>query len=119
MRRDRIFAMAPVGLHLVDEHVAMVGEKLATLLQRQTRREEQRWVPTLLLPLAQASADVLAAAECLAIGFDPSLEQVPLADHRLVADLDQAPGGGSVLASDQEAGIGGTEFIDDRSDGIV
>jgi hypothetical protein len=44
----------------------MIGEKLATLLQRPTRREEQRCVPVLLLPLAQAGADVLTAAKRLA-----------------------------------------------------
>ena len=96
----------------------MVGEELAALLQRQTQRKEQRWVPALLLPLAQAGADVLASAERLAIALDPSLEQVPLADHRLVAEIDQAPGGG-VLAGYKEAGVGGTEFIDDGDDGVV
>ena len=97
----------------------MVGKELAALLQRQPRRKEQGLVPVLLLPLAQAGADVSRAAQRLAIGSRSSLEQVPLADHRLVADLDQAPGGGGVLAGDQEAGIGGTEFVDDGSDGLV
>jgi hypothetical protein len=54
-------------LHLFDQHIAMIGEELAALLQRQTRREEQRWVLPLLLPLALRGADVLAAAQRLAI----------------------------------------------------
>ena len=76
----------------------MVGEELAPFLKRQAGREQQRLVPTLLLPLSHTRTDVLSPAQCFAVGIDPLLKQVPLPDQRLVTDLNQVLGGGGILA---------------------
>ena len=73
----------------------------------------------MLLPLPHAGADVLAAAQRLAVVVDPRLEQIPLADQRLVADLNQALGRRGVLTRDQEASLSGAERVDDSTDGVV
>src|SRR5262245_45819813 len=108
-----------VGLHLLDQDIALVGEELAAFLQREPWGQQQRLVPALLLPLPHAGADVLAAAERLAVVVDPLLEHVPLADQRLVADLHQALGRRAVLARDEEARLSSAERADDGADGVV
>ena len=86
------------------------SSKLARGLQPQAWLDEQARMAIVLQPFGPVGDQIGAGSEVGAIFVDPGAQPLPVADQRLVADLDRAAA--VIVAGDDEAGIAAGEGLD-------
>ena len=108
-----------IRLNLRNQHVPVIRQEPAPFLQRKTRRQQKRRVTAPLLPLAHPLPDPLPPPQCLPVGAHPPLQQVPLPDQRLVADLNQTLRAWRILPCNQQTRLRPAELLHHHSHRLV